>query len=333
MADNSYNVEIKPSSSAGYHTPDGARRYYGKYDRSGVTYHWWNRPDRIADNEHDSIVNYMNGNAAKGAAPTVNYVASGSKLTLCINPDNVAWTSSNGNPTTIGVECSPHFTESFYKKLGWLHDQLEQRYNRTLAIFVHFDWTPTECSPIVKQKIRDYANFWKAERNAPAPAPVQQPPAPPTVTLKIADIVNKKVKVHRTANLWDLAFKKYSEAKTINPVDFPNGFPVGHIIEVSATAEHPLGSKYYLTDYSYSRGVGAGINVKDVDDFIDVVAPPNPAPVIQPPKDAPTIPAPVITPKPTPVPIPLPTKDQEQDKRLDMIEKFINALKRLLRRK
>ncbi len=60
-------------------------------------------------------------NSANSAAPTVNYVASSGKLTLLVNPDNVTWTSNNGNATTIGVECSPHFNDTLYKKLGWLY--------------------------------------------------------------------------------------------------------------------------------------------------------------------------------------------------------------------
>ncbi len=97
------------------------------------------------------------------------------------------------------------------------------------------------------------------------------------------------------------------------------------IVEVSATAKHPLGSTYYLSEYSYSRGVGNGINVKDCVDYVDVIAPPKDTSVVQPPKDAPINEAPVITPTPTPVEIPL-TKDQEQDKRLGLIESFLKSI-------
>lgn len=314
MADNSYTLEMKPASAAGYFTPAQARAYYGKYAREGVTYHWWNSPDKIGNRvaDHDSIVNYLNGRAAQGQAPTVNYVASSNKLTYCINPDNVAWTSSAGNPTTIGVECSPHFNDELYKKLGWLHSQLEGRYGRRLSIYVHFQWQPgTQCSPIDKNRIRHEADLWNsghydAPKPAPVPAPVPAPapnpmPAtPPTVTLQIADIQNKKVRLIRDANLWDLAFKTYPEAKVVKTL------PAGTVIEVSATAKHPLGSTYYLSEYSFSRGVGNGINVKDCEDYTDPIAPPKDTSVIQPPKDAPINEAPIITPTPTPVPIPLP---------------------------
>lgn len=303
MADNSYQIEIKLSSKNGWYTPSEALEYYRKYARTGVTYHWWNRPERISDDAHDSIVNMMTNNALAGRAPTVNYVASAGKLTMLVNPDNVAWTSGNGNATTIGVECSPHF-EGVYRKLGWLHDQLEQRYNRTLAIYAHKEWMDTECSPIDKARIRREADAWKAERNVPAPAPAPTP-VPATITVQVTDIVNKKVRVICDTKLWDLGFTKYADAKAVAPLS------AGTIIEVSATAKHPLGSTYYLSEYSFSKGIKNGINIKDCEDFIDVVAPPTP----------------VEPPKPTPVPVEVPiTKDQEQDKRLLNIEALLTKI-------
>lgn len=330
MADNSYAIEMKLASSAGYFTPAQARNYYGKYSRDGVTYHWWNSPDKIGGSakDHDSIVNYLNGRAAQGQAPTVNYVLSEPKLTYCISPDNVAWTSSNGNPTTIGVECSPHFTDAFYKKAGWLHDQLEQRYGKRLAIYVHFEWQPgTACSPINKSRIRQEADLWRAGHyDVPKPAPVPPPkptppPTPPqTVTLQIADITNKKVKLIRDTSLWDLAFKTWADAKSVKTL------PAGTIVEVSATAKHPLGGTYYLSEYSYSRGVGNGINVKDCVDYSDPVAPPKDTSVIQPPPDAPINEAPVITPTPTPVPIPVEPPKPTDSENISWIRRALEAI-------
>lgn len=328
MSDTAYAIEMKPASSAGYFTPAQAKAYYGKYSRDGVTYHWWNSPDRIGGDAaaHDSIVNYLNGRAAAGQAPTANYVASEPKLTFCISPDNVAWTSSNGNATTIGVECSPHFTEAFYKKLGWFHDQMEQRYGKAMAIWVHFEWQAgTACSPIIKQKIRDYANWWKAERNKPVITPVPTP-VKPTVTLQISDIPNKKVRLLRNTNLWDLAFTTWAGAKSVKTL------AAGTIVEVSALAKHPLGGSYYLSEYSYSRGVGNGINVVDCEDYVDEVAPPKDTSVVQPPVDAPINEAPVINPVPTPVPIPVEPVDKNAiiaflEMLVKLITDFVKKLK------
>lgn len=307
MADNSYALEIKIGSAAGYFTPEAARQYYGRYSRDGVTYHWWNRPELIADSDHDNIVKMFLRNFTNGAAPTVNYVASAGKLTLLASPDLVTWTSGNGNATTIGVECSPHFTDALYRKLGWLHDQLEQRYNKTLAIYVHKEWMQTECSPIDKSRIRREADQWKAERNQPAPKPAPTP-VPPTVTVTVEPIkdengkpIVKKVRLLRDSNLWDLGFVKHADAKSVTPLTS------GTIVEVSAIATHPTGSKYYLSNYSYQKGIKNGINVKDCEDYVDVVAPP-PA----------TKPA-----DPTPVPVEVPLTIEE---RLSLIEKFLITL-------
>lgn len=259
MADNSYPIEIKPSAKAGWYTPAEARPVYGKYGRDGVTYHWWNTRDKIRDSDHDNIVNMMNNNAAAGRAPTVNYVASNGKLTLLINPDNVAWCSNNGNATTISVECSPHFTDALYKKLGWLHDQLEQRYGKTLAIYGHRDWVDTACpGDMDLGRIRHEANAWKTEREAPVaiPIPVTQPTR---INLSFNDVPDVAVKITKQTNLWDLSFDSYANARSIKPL------AAGESFTVSAIVEHPLGSKYYVTPYSHSKGIYNGVNVKDTD--------------------------------------------------------------------
>ena len=43
----------------------------------------------------------------------------------------------------------------------------------------------------------------------------------------------------------------------------------GDIIEVSAIANHPIGAKYYLTEYSYSKNIHNGFNVVDCEDYVE----------------------------------------------------------------
>lgn len=288
MSDTSYPIEIKTVSKNGYFTPTEARAYYGRYDRSGVTVHWWG--DGTGASNHDNIVNYFTAQAAAGVK-SVNYVVSDNKITLCVNPDNVAWASQSGNATTVSIEFQPTLSAEGYKKGGWLIDQLEQRYSRTLQLLPHSYWFSTACPGSINiNALRAETDKWKSGQYDAPPAPVYPPaPAPvpaSTVTLQITDIPNKQVKLVRDANLWDLHFAKYPDAKVVK------SFPAGTQIEVSAIAKHPLGSSYYLSEYSFSKGVGNGINVKDCE---DVTAPP---PVVEP--------APV--PVPTPVPVPEPDR-------------------------
>ena len=127
----SYKIEIRLAAKSGWHTPKEARSYYGKYARDGVTWHWWNSPNLVKDSDHDNIVNYMLGKAQRGVG-SVNYVLSNKKITLVVNPDNVAWASQAGNPTTISVELSPHPNSAGYKRAGWLFNELEGRYGKKL---------------------------------------------------------------------------------------------------------------------------------------------------------------------------------------------------------
>jgi N-acetylmuramoyl-L-alanine amidase CwlA len=83
--------------------------------------------------------------------------------------------------------------------------------------------------------------------------------------LKITNITNKKVRLKIDANLWNLDFNTYAEAKAVKK------FKKGDIIEVSAIADHPIGAKYYLTEYSYSNNIHNGFNVVDCEDYVETI--------------------------------------------------------------
>ena len=318
--DNYYPIEIKIVSKNGYHTPAEARAYYGRYSREGVTVHWWNSPDQVAQSPaaHDQIVNFITAGAARGER-SVNYVLSDYKITLLVNPDDVAWASQGGNPTTISVETDPHITAEGYKKWGWLVWQLEGRYGHRLSLYPHNHWFQTACPGNLDiNRIRAEADKWANGGYNPQPQPVPTPqpeptPTPvPVVNLKVTDIPNKKVRFIRDANLWNLGFKTYSEALAVKP------YKAGDVIEdVSAIAEHPLGSKYYITEYSFKKGIQNGINVKDVEDVVEPIPTP---PVVVPPVVEPPKP-------PVEVPVVLPTEhDKVQDAKLNAIQALLQKV-------
>ena len=81
--------------------------------------------------------------------------------------------------------------------------------------------------------------------------------------LVIENITNKKVKLKIDAQLWNLDFNTFAEAKSVKQ------FKKGDIIEVSAIANHPIGARYYLTEYSYSKNIHNGFNVVDCEDYVE----------------------------------------------------------------
>lgn len=168
----SYPIEIKIMSKNGWMTPAEARAYYGRYDRHGITWHWWGLPNLNPDSAHDNIYNYIAGNAVRGQS-SVNYVLSNRKITLGVGPDNVAWTSQSGNPVTVSVELSPNLDGEGYKKAGWLASEIASRYGGDRRYYRHSDWNQTQCPGTISlDRIRQEEDKWqRGDYNKPTPPP------------------------------------------------------------------------------------------------------------------------------------------------------------------
>lgn len=316
MADNSYPIEIKIMNKAGYHTPAEARAYYGRYDRNGITVHWWG--DGTGASNHDNIVNYISGRAAKGQA-SVNYVLSDNKITLGVNPDNVAWCSQNGNPTTISVECQPTLGAEGYKKMGWLIDQLEQRYGRSLTLFPHNHWFATACPGTLDlNRMRAEADKWKrGEYDAkpapqpqptPTPAPTPQPAAKPEMVFRRFDSGEvRRYKANKATQLYAVDKNSWPEITGVKP------YNAGDTVDIVGTVlNKKLNATYLLTDYSMQKNIANGFSQADWDRVVPPVVVP------EPPKPLPSQPS---TAEPT-------DYDKSQDARLSAIEAFIEAIKK-----
>lgn len=170
----SYPIETKIMSKNGWMTPAEARNYYGKYDRHGITWHWWGLPSQNPDSAHDNIVNYLAGNASRGVS-SVNYVLSNTKITMGVGPDNVAWASQSGNPVSVSVELSPNLNAEGYKKAGWLAAQIAARYGGDRKYYPHNYWNSTQCpGHISLDRIRQEEDKWQRGDYTKPPTP----PAP-----------------------------------------------------------------------------------------------------------------------------------------------------------
>lgn len=153
----SYSVESKPDKRSDYDNPAQAKARYGRYSRDGITVHWWNSPDKVKDSDHDNIVKYIYDKST-----SVHYVVSNRKITKMVEPDNVAWHATKGNPTTIGIEFSPHLNAEGYKRGGWLISELEKRYKKTFKLYKHSDWSSTSCPGTISlPRLRQEADKFK----------------------------------------------------------------------------------------------------------------------------------------------------------------------------
>ena len=316
MNESYYPIQIRLTSKKSWFTPQESNNYYStRYAREGVTVHWWG--DGTGASNHDNIVNYFLGQGEAGVK-SVNYVCSDNKITLMVSPDNVAWCSQAGNPSTISIEFQPTLSAEGYKKGGWLIDQLEQRYSRTLSLYPHKHWASTSCPGTIDiNRLRAEANKWRSGGYNPAPAPVNTPKPTPEVKVPPAPTVgitysilpsSVKYRVNKNTNLWNFNTATWAGFVSVKPLNINEEF------EVYAIADnHSTKSQYGVTRYSFDKKITNGVNMKDLD-----LLPAQPTPV----PPTPTVPVPPIIPVP-----PKPIKDEEQDVRLTALEKAVAALK------
>lgn len=180
----SYQIEQVAASHNAWFTPAESNAYYkARYAREGITLHWWG--DGTGASNHDNIVNYFVQQAAAGIK-SVNYVVSDNKITQMVDPDNVAWCSETGNPTTISIECQPTLGDEGYKKLGWLISYLQTRYGHQMSLYGHNHWYPTDCPGTISlaRAAQEAAGVDTTGAVTPQPAPVvkNQPATAATTT-------------------------------------------------------------------------------------------------------------------------------------------------------
>lgn len=275
-----YPIEQRIASKNGWHTPQEAQAYYGRYSREGITIHWWG--DGSGASNHDNIVNYFLNQAAAGNK-SVNYVVSDNKITLVVSPDNVAWCSHSGNPTTISIEHQPTLGAEGYKRSGWLVWRLEQRYGRRLNLYPHSKWFATQCPGSIDiNRIRAEADKWAS--GGYNPPVVVTPPADTAQNVSISySVLPTPIDyiVNKNTNLWNFNSATWGGIKAVKPL------AKGEPYKVFAIADnHTLKAKYAVTEYSYSRKLTNGVNIVDLDlkPSQPIPTPPEvPTPPVQPP--------------------------------------------------
>lgn len=270
----SYPIETKIMSKNGWFTPAEARAYYGRYDRHGITWHWWGLPEQNPDSAHDNIVAYISGNAARGQS-SVNYVLSNNKITLGVLPDNVAWTSQSGNPVTVSVELSPNLNAEGYKKAGWLAAQIAARYGGDRKYYPHNYWNQTQCpGHISLDRIRQEEDKWQRgdynPQPSPSPDPTPQPPAEVAVTFSRLTagtyVCNKQ-----PTNLYQVNKGSWGQIGVLKQ------FNKGDKIDIYGVVKNAtLGGEWYATQYSFDNKLPNGFSKADLDLYV--------APAPEPPK-------------------------------------------------
>lgn len=188
-----------------------------------------------------------------------------------VDTADTAWTNGNwrSNNESITIEVRGdwrgYYDQETLNNLGKLLYKLRQQHPNA-GIEYHKDVSDkiTLCPADLKDK--GYAKaVWDSVTQQ------LNPPTPPAPAITYEKITPKRIKLKITANLWNFNFTSYANAKAVQP------YGQGSVIDVVAIATNALGSRYYMTAYSYNDGAiraTNGFNVVDCEDYVPQVTQP-----------------------------------------------------------
>lgn len=159
-------------------SPNSSTRAHYGYPATptGITLHHWGSTGQT----HDGVVNYLsraNGNTS------AHDVVSGGRVTELVDDERAAWHagSTEGNGSTIGIECRPEMSAEDWATLVQLCTDKEEKWG-SLKYFKHSDWKATACPGKYSDRIGELVDAVNAEhkrrKSGGAPAKPSKPSKP-----------------------------------------------------------------------------------------------------------------------------------------------------------
>lgn len=216
-----------------------------------------------------------------------------------VDTNDTAWTNGNwySNNESITIEVRGdwrgYYDLATLNNLEALLRKLRKAYpNTTLTYHKDVSDKFTLCPADLKdkgyaKKEWDQVTAWLNNNGSTAPTKPPVKPTPSKITYK--PITPKRIRLTRTASLWDFNFTDWSKARAIKT------YQKGEVIDVVAVATNALGGKYYLTAYSYNKGAiraTNGFNIADTEDYVPAITQP---PTVEPKWEAMTTPRKLVT--------------------------------------
>lgn len=222
----------------------------------------------------EDTLRYLWQNADRNASSTFWVGRTPGAIEQYVDTDDTQWTNGNfvSNSESITVETRGDW-RGYYDQVTL--DNLTELMYRCLKIFpnlvleFHMDVSSSSTLCPAELKNKGYAAAcWQKAKNRIAVENAPQVPA----GLRV-DIPDKKVVLIRDANVWDMSFTSFANAKAVTALK------AGTVIDVAGVYDHPLSSTdYYLSKWSWDNGKNNGISKADCKDFVEP-APVDPTPV------------------------------------------------------
>ena len=254
----------------------------------------------------------LNRFSQPGVQVSAHFVVAPDKVYVCVNTDDTSYAMGNWeyNLQSVTIEHEGDWrgdvagAEQILQNSARLVAWLRTLYPNAVPIR-HRDVYPTACPANLPVE-----NIWDRASDIlyPRPPVVVPPPVTPAPSIVLTDIANQTLTANKKSDLIDL-----NNGSVVKSID------KGTQVLVSATAV-VNGVTYYLTEYSFSKGINNGFKA---DDFKA-----DPVPV-EPPKDVEVIVTPVEPEKPVEPPqnAPEEVKVTLYDVLKVLVEKIIDWLK------
>lgn len=265
----------------------------------------------------EDTLRYLWQNPNRNASST--FFVSGSVREQYVELEDTPWTNANfdSNSESLTCEVRGDWRNGYYDQ-ATLNNLTEVMYQclklyPNLVLNYHQDVsrTFTECPADLKHK--GYAaDCWQKAKNRIA---VENQAAQQPAGLRV-DIPDKKVILIRDANLWDMSFTSFANAKAVKAL------PKGTVIDVAGVYDHPLSkSDYYLSKYSWDHGFNQGINTADCIDYVEPTPAPTPTPTPTPAPEPPKTDGPGELP-----PVPVDPEGNPLEKRVTALEALVQKI-------
>ena len=266
----------------------------------------------------EDTLRYLWQNADRNASSTFWVGRTPGAIEQYVDTDDTQWTNGNfiSNSESITVETRGDW-RGYYDQVTL--DNLTELMYRCLKIFpnlvleFHMDVTSSSTLCPAELKNKGYAAAcWQKAKNRIAVENAPQVPA----GLRV-DIPDKKVVLIRDANVWDMSFTSFANAKAVTALK------AGTVIDVAGVYDHPLSSTdYYLSKWSWDNGKNNGISKADCKDFVEP-APVDPTPV---PVDPTPVPPKEDSGAGTIPPLPVDPEGNPLEKRLAALEALVQKI-------
>lgn len=134
-----------------------------------ICIHWWDRPENKPS--FNGVVSLLLSSSRQASA---HYVAEAGRVAQLVKEEDNAWANGSGNPYTISIECNPRASTADRQTIAELVAKIRKR-RGNLPLVPHSKFQPTQCPGVYNKYLSSISEAANKINNPPAPTPITTP--------------------------------------------------------------------------------------------------------------------------------------------------------------